>query len=183
MRQSFPSAQSNLFRCARFQRGGFTLLEVIAAIAILAVLAVIVLRGYGPIQTKAESVACLTHMRSLHTSLATYIQDKGMWPQEPEDSSSEQIINEDWWLAELAPYGAPPDVWLCPTIKRLSSLIKDKKIAKVHYVPQAFDELPSSPYKYSTQPWLIELAGMHGRGPNICFPDGSIRAMDDLLKK
>ena len=106
-----------------------------------------------------------------------------MWPQEPEDSSSEQIISENWWLAELAPYGAPPEVWLCPTIKRISALTKDKDAPRIHYIPQAFDEQPSSPYKYTTQPWLIEIAGMHGRGPNICFPDGSIRSMDDLLKK
>ena len=122
-------------------------------------------------------------MRSLHTSLSAYIQDKGMWPQEPDDSGSTKVLNEGWWLNELAPYGATPDVWLCPTIKRLSAGATDPDLPRIDYTPSAFDELPSSPFKFSTQPWLIEIAGMHGHGPNICFPDGSIHSMDELLKK
>ncbi len=146
-------------------------------------LTVLFVAGYGPILARAEAAGCLTHMRSLHTSLSTYVQDKGMWPQQPEDTSIDKILNEDWWLNELAPYGAPPDVWLCPTIKRLSGNSKDPRLPRINYTPSDFDELPSSPFKYSTQPWLIEIAGMHGHGPNVCFPDGSIRTMDELLKK
>ena len=33
----------------------------------------------------------------------------------------------------------------------------------------------------STQPWLIEIGNMHGRGAQACFPDGSIRSMDQLV--
>jgi prepilin-type processing-associated H-X9-DG protein len=37
-----------------------------------------------------------------------------------------------------------------------------------------------APYKYP-QPWLIEIGNMHGHGANICFPDGSIRTMNDVI--
>ena len=150
---------------------------------IIGVLTALFLVGFGPFRNRAESVGCLTHMRSLHTSLAAYIQDKGMWPQEPDDPGSDKQINEDWWLNELAPYGGTPDVWLCPTIKRLTAGTNDPNKPRINYIPGAFDAIPRSPFKYSTQPWLIEIAGMHGHGANICFPDGSIRTMDDLLKK
>ncbi len=122
-------------------------------------------------------------MRSLHTSLASYVQDKGMWPQEPEISNADSVLNEDWWLNELAPYGADPGVWICPTIKRMAAGSKEDESPRIHYLPGAFDSHPTSPFKYAMQPWLIEIAGVHGHGPNISFPDGSIRPMDDLLKK
>jgi prepilin-type processing-associated H-X9-DG protein len=176
-----PGRKINTGNC--WGSGAFTIAEVLAATFIISILIALFVAGYGPILARAESAGCLTHMRSLHTSLSTYIQDRGMWPQEPEDSSGDRPLNEEWWLNELSTYGTTPDVWLCPTIKRLSAGIKDPETPRIHLLPQSFDELPSSPYKYSTQPWLIEIAGMHGHGANICFPDGSIRPMDDLLKK
>ena len=162
---------------------GFTLVELLTVIAIVAVLAALVAVGYGPALNRAEGAVCLSHMRSLHVSLAAYVQDKGMWPQEPEGSNTNQMLNEDWWLGELGPYGAVPVVWLCPTIKRMTAGGNPRDIPRIHYVPGAFDALPTSPYQYATQPWLIEIAGVHGHGPRVCFPDGSIRSMDDLLKK
>ncbi|GEM_PF-5480148 len=54
---------------------------------------------------------------------------------------------------------------------------------RIHYSPGMFGPLPSDPYKFPTQPWLLEAEGMHEHGPNICFPDGSIRPLDDLMKK
>jgi len=139
--------------------------------------------GFGPVRARAEGAICMGHMRSLHVSLASYIQDKGEWPQEPDDPGAEGAINEGWWLNELAPYGADPGVWLCPTIKRMAAPNKDDASPKIHYLPGAFDSKPTSPFKYAMQPWLIEIAGVHGRGPNVCFPDASIRPMDDIIKK
>jgi prepilin-type N-terminal cleavage/methylation domain-containing protein len=162
---------------------GFTLIELSVVVCIIAVLASLATVGFGPVRDRAEKAVCMGRMRSLHASLATYVQDNGKWPQEPEDATSAGLISEDWWLRELAPYGATPEVWICPTIKRVSSYGKDEDFPRIHYLPGSFDAQPASPYKYAMQPWLIEIAGAHGRGPNICFPDGSIQSMDDILKK
>ena len=121
----------------------------------------------------------MAHMRSLQVSLSAYLQDRGHWPQEP-DFASDQNAYEDWWLNEMAPYGATAEVWMCPSIKRLVSAKSTDGRPKIHYTPTMFDENPGTPYKWSTQPWLIEIGNMHGHGANICYPDGSIRSMDEV---
>ncbi|MEI8312959.1 MAG: hypothetical protein WCH98_19610 [Verrucomicrobiota bacterium] len=120
-------------------------------------------------------------MRSLHTSLATYVQETGHWPQEPETDSAD--IDADWWIQEMKPYGATEEVWLCPSIKRAQFVMPEKDRWRIHYSPGMFGPEPSDPYKFSTQPWLVEITDMHGHGPNVCFPDGSIRQLDDLMLK
>jgi prepilin-type N-terminal cleavage/methylation domain-containing protein/prepilin-type processing-associated H-X9-DG protein len=159
----------------------FTLVELLAVIGILGFLIALVVVVNNSLPARAESVACVTHLRSLHTSFAAYIQDKGHWPQEPEELGDREAPLEDWWLAEMAPYGAVPEVWMCPSIKRLITNKSKNGRPKIHYMPTMFDDQPMTPYKWSTQPWLIELGNMHGQGANICFPDGSIRTMDAVM--
>ena len=172
MRVNFPSGV----------RRAFTLIEVLAVVCIIAVLAALGLAAWQPVIARAEGARCLSHMRSLHTSLAAYVQDVGHWPQEPESDSAD-IIDAVWWINEMKPYGTTEEVWLCPTIKRAQLSIPEANRWKIHYSPAMFGPLPSDPFKFSTQPWLVEISGMHGHGPNICFPDGSIRPLDDLMNK
>ena len=96
-------------------------MELLVGVGIVAVLVGIVFKGVPYLRDRAEGVRCVTNMRSLQVSLAAYVQDKGHWPQEPEEiwNSDNLEAYEDWWLNELEPYGAPEDVWQCPTVKRL----------------------------------------------------------------
>lgn len=164
-------------------RSAFTQIELLAAITIVCILAATGLVAWQPLVAHAEGAKCLSHMRSLHTSLASYVQDVGHWPQEPDTDAENVDIDADWWIHELAPYGATEEVWMCPTIKRAQFALPEKERWRIHYTPGMFGPLPSDPYKFPTQPWLLEAGGMHGHGPNICFPDGSIRPLDDLMKK
>ena len=165
---------------------GFTVVEVLVSTGILGILIGLSILSWPKVLASTENAKCLSHMRSLQVSLATYTQDVGHWPQIPSEldaGSNDDSNYEDWWLNELEPYGGTPEVWMCPTIRRLvTSQSKDGR-PKLHYTPTMFDEKPATPYKWSTQPWLVEIGNMHGHGANICFPDGSIRTMDDLLKK
>ena len=147
MRLSFPCGV----------RRGFTLIELLAVISIVAILAALGVAGWGPMIARAEGVKCLSHMRSLHASLAAYVQDAGHWPQEPETDTAE--IDADWWINELKPYGATGEVWLCPTIKRAQQPMPEKDRWRIHYNPGMFGPNPSDPYKFSTQPWLVEVVG------------------------
>ena len=161
----------------------FTQIELMVTIAIVCILAATGLLAWQPLIARAESVKCLTHMRSLHTSLVSYVQDVGHWPQEPDTGNATSDIDADWWIHEMASYGATEQVWICPTIKRAQLALPENQRWRIHYSPGMFGPLPSDPYKFSTQPWLVEVVGMHGHGPNICFPDGSIRPLDDLMDK
>lgn len=164
---------------------GFTLVELLASIAILGILLALAVMVWPKNVVLAEKVKCIGNMRSLQASLAAYVQDVGHWPQMPAemDTSPDDSNYEDWWLNELAPYGGSPEVWMCPTIKRLVCSKNANGRPKIHYTPTMFDDKPMTPYKWRTQPWLIEIGNMHGHGANICFPDGSIRTMDDVIKK
>jgi prepilin-type processing-associated H-X9-DG protein len=139
--------------------------------------------AYQPIFSRAENAKCLANMRALHTALNAYVQDKGEWPQEPAElwqaGNSDSL--EDWWVAALEPYGVTIVNWRCPTIFRALQKGDPEARPKTHFMPSKFEPGATAPYRWSTQPWLIEIGNMHGRGGNICFPDGSIRHMDEFL--
>ena len=162
-------------------RRAFTLVELLAGISVVAVLVALGIAAWKPLIARAEGASCLSHMRSLHISLVAYVQDVGHWPQEPETGSAD--IDAAWWIKEMKPYGATEEVWMCPTIKRAQLSMPKNDRWKIHYSPGMFGPLPSDPFKFAMQPWLVEITGMHGHGPNVCFPDGSIRPLDDLLGK
>ena len=157
-----------------------TLIEIMTVIVIISILAILFISVSNALPQRAEGAKCLANMKSLQVCLASYIQDVGHWPQEPPAILDNENATEDWWLNELAPYGATPETWMCPTIKRLVCNKNKDGRPKVHYTPTMFDANPMTPYKWSTQPWLIEIGNMHGGGANICFPDGSIRSMDEV---
>ena len=158
------------------------MIEILAAVGILAILVALATFAYRPLIARAENTKCMTNMKSLHTSLSTYIQDKAEWPQEPPEliSTGQSDALEDWWFETLRPYGAPIEVWRCPSLFRLLQKGDANERPKLHYMPSKFDPGALSPYRWATQPWLVEIGNMHGRGGNICFPDGSIRQMDEF---
>jgi prepilin-type N-terminal cleavage/methylation domain-containing protein len=161
---------------------GFTILEIASVVAILGILAALFFAVSDRLPMRAEAAKCMANMRSIQISLAAYLQDKGQWPQEPADQlGSNEDAYEDWWISELKPYGIAESTWMCPTIKRLVTNKSPKGRPKVHYTPTMFDKHPATPYRWSTQPWLIEIGNMHGQGALICYPDGSIKAMDEVV--
>lgn len=163
----------------------FTLVEALVVAGVLTVLMVIIFKAVPSYQARADGVKCAQNMKSLQVSLGSYLQDVGHWPQEPEDIwlANNNDAYEDWWLKTLAPYGGTDMVWQCPTIRRKVVIKSKDGRPKIHYTPTMFDDKPYTPYKWSTQPWLVEIGNMHGRGALLAFPDGSIRAMDDVVSQ
>lgn len=160
----------------RRRRSGFTILEVLAAVLILAVLAALLIPNYQGIVLKAQEAVCKSHMRSIHVALANYLQDhQDVWPQGP--YPKEKVAWEAFWLATLRPYDISENTWQCPTLKRA---LNDEGY-RLHYTPSMFDATPGIARRWSKQPWLIERFGIHGQGPLICFPDGSIKTMQHIL--
>lgn len=178
----FGTRTNNLgkFRLAESVMGvaAFTMVELLVTIGIVAILASLLVVGWPTVLSSAANARCLGNMKSLHVSLSSRVQDLGHWPQVPEDLEVSDA--EDWWLSELKDYGGAPEVWQCPVIQRQITSAGSDGRPKIHYSPTRFDEKPGTPYRWSTQPWLIEIGNMHGRGANICFPDGSIRPMIEV---
>ena len=160
--------------------GGFTIIEMFACLAILSLLVSLAFLSYQPVMNAAQSMLCISRMRSLHAGLSANLADAGSWPQPPEALNEQSL--EDWWINQLLPYGISPKSWLCPTAKQIFA--KDPNSStKSSYAVSCFDKSPPAPYKWALQPWIIEVAGVHADGPNVCFPDGSIKNLNSLLKK
>ena len=163
-------------------KNGFTILEIFAVVVIFSILATLFFAVSNRLPMRAELPKCIAHMKSLQVSLAAHIHDKGYWPQESDAQSGEnESAYEDWWINVLRPYGASESTWMCPTIKRLVTNKNKDGRPKVHYTPTMFDKNPGTPYRWSTQPWLIEIGNMHGQGALICYPDGSVKPMDEVV--
>jgi prepilin-type N-terminal cleavage/methylation domain-containing protein len=167
---------------ARRLRGGFTILEVLAAILIVAILAIVLLPSGKDLMMRAGEAGCIANMRSITVALRGYLQDHAnVWPQGP--SLNEEAAWETFWLKTLEPYGISEKNWQCPvfnsTLAAKGVPLEDRP--KIHYVPTVFPAEPGIADRWSTQPWLIERASAHKNGPHICFPDGTVKSFNKVL--
>ncbi len=160
------------------RRRGFTILEVLAVLLILGILAALILPNYQRILAAAQQVQCASNMRSIRVAIAHYMDDHNMvWPQGPPPESE---LWAPFWVSVLAPYKITERTWQCPTIRGYMKDTGETEFG-IHYVPTTFDPTPNIANRWSTQPWLIEMADAHGNGPLICFPDGSVKSFNKVL--
>jgi type II secretory pathway pseudopilin PulG len=157
---------------------GFTVLEVLAAVLIVLILSALLVPNIGRITAAAQEAICASHMRSIRVGLDGYLQDHGMvWPQGPVPQEPGWA---SFWIRTLEPYDITPRTWQCPVIRGWQSAQGDPEFA-IHYVPTMFDPTPNIANRWATQPWLIEMADAHGKGPLIAFPDGSVKSYFKVL--
>ena len=159
--------------------GAFTLIEVLAVVLIILILAAFIAPNYRPMLERAQGVICASHMRSIRLGMDNYLNDhQQVWPQAP--PPTEAAAWSQFWVATLAPYGITGATWQCPTIR---GLLKEsgEKGPLIHYTPAIFDATPGIARRWSTQPWLVEIANAHGQGALVCFPDGSVKSFSQIL--
>ncbi|MEM8954782.1 MAG: type II secretion system protein [Verrucomicrobiota bacterium] len=171
-------------------RAGMTVIEVMIVLVIIAILAGMLFPLTGALRVKAEKAKCISHMRSLHGSLEGFMGEHGGWPQVPAGIDSEED-NAKFWIAVTTPYGASPEIWMCPTHQRE---IRTQEVALreaggedyetpeavISYVPTPFDPTPFRPYEWN-QPWLMEKADNHGGGGHVIMPDGAVKSVKDFF--
>jgi len=163
------------------RRAAFTLIEVLAVLAVIAILIAFVVPNYRPLLERAQGVICASHMRSIRLAMDNYLNDhQQIWPQGP--SPQEGRVWSDFWLATLAPYGITPSTWQCPTIRGSmdEAAVEEQPL---HYMPAMFDATPGIARRWATQPWLVEIANAHGQGALVCFPDGSVKSFKQILSE
>jgi len=159
----------------------FALLEIIAVLAVVMVLVTLAVPQYGKFVAKAQEAACIGNMRALHVALGAYLNDHGdVWPQEPADQDGK--VWSKFWLDTLSPYGPTANTWKCPTVSGfLKQYPAGSNAPELHYVPSRFPQTPGIARRWTTQPWLIEIADAHGKGPLICFPDGRVKSASEVF--
>jgi len=157
---------------------GFTLLEMVAVLLIVTILGLLLVPNIGRLTAAAQQVVCASNMRSIRLALDSYLQDhKLVWPQGPPPQEAGWAA---FWLATLQPYNIKERTWQCPVIRGWARKAEDPEFA-LHYVPTMFDTTPNIANRWATQPWLIEIADAHGKGPLIAFPDGSVKSYSKVL--
>ena len=159
---------------------GFTLLELLVVISIIAILIGIAIPSFAALQRRAYKAVCISHMRIIHIALDAHMLDKNQWPQIPVDIFESDGENEywKWWILTLEPYGASDTVWLCPADKVQKESMDEYNGS---YLPAQFGSHHFTPYRWATQPWLLERGRLHKKGAHIMMSDGSIRNTSDAF--
>ena len=141
---------------------GFTLVELLAVIAILSLLAAILLPVFAAVRGKARETACLSNMRQAGLAISMYAQDyDGIYPYavDPADRDTPQIWNSfpDFkaqipvlpWLHEiLQPYVKSRELFHCPGDRGI--VIEDFTGLELDCLPTCYDKHGTS-YLYRTE--------------------------------
>jgi prepilin-type N-terminal cleavage/methylation domain len=160
------------------QRAGFTLLELIAVVTIVLILIFLFVGVARRLPGIADRVVCTGNLRALHVGFETYVQDNNHWPKVPRFGPNGSEAEGEWWIRTMAPYDIPEKAWQCPAIIRLGKIQQNGTTPKIHYAPMIFDQRPRTPYLWPNQPWLVEIANVHGHGALCILPDGSVKDWD-----
>ena len=165
----------------RLYLSGLTLLEILVAVSVLSILTTLVFYGYQPVLNKAQSMLCISRMRSIQSGLSANLSDKGTWSNPPDTLSADQ--HADWWIQQLIPYDIPVSHWICPTAKKFFANQQNSHQPQSSYAVSMFEKGPFAPKMWARQPWLVEIVGVHKNGPHICFQDGSVQSLNQLLNR
>jgi prepilin-type N-terminal cleavage/methylation domain-containing protein len=161
---------------------GFTLMELMTVIVVILILPVIVLQVTGTIKDKAERANCTSNLRNLYTGASSYLQDHQEWPQIRESPNSTEYAQK--WLAALTKYGITERNWLCPSVQRQmkNSQPLTGTDFRADYFATPFNNKPSTPYRWSTQPWFVERGNVHGDGNLMIFASGQVKSLKETIR-
>ena len=171
---------------AGFRRGrhAFTLLELTVSMLVVAILFLLTYPVVNQVQRRVEKTRCIANLRSLHVATNSYIQDHHQWPQIAVPQGDQSAVATAW-IEALKPYGLGPVNWICPTIQKNAGgpNYNDPQNVRVDYTAFPYGRSPQDPFRYSTQPWFIEGADVHGNGNLLVFPDGHTEELVDFLRR
>ena len=162
----------------------FTLLELLTCVIVVAILLVMLAPVYFQIVRRMERSKCMGNLKSLHVAADLYLQEHHMWPQVGTQGVDPKTVATNW-IATLQPYGLTQINWVCPTMQKLlqNPDLNDPENARVDYMGTPFDNKPTTPMRWSTQPWFIETGDVHGNGNLMVFPDGHTQEVGDYLSQ
>ncbi len=161
----------------------FTLLELLVVLGIVAILVVISFPISAQLRARAQRVQCSANLRNLYIATELFVQQNGSWPQIGDNDDEDGPVDfGNGWIAALKPFGISEKTWICPTVQNLLGNPDLTQNARVDYVATPFDDKPTTPHEWPTQPWFAEVGSVHGHGNLIVFTDGSISDLNTVLK-
>lgn len=123
-RKSSPGPSSQL-SCGAHDSFAFTLIELLAVLAIIAVLTTLLLPVVGGMRERADAAKCISNMRHQFMGAMAFAADKGVLPR--------AVDSGTYWFREIAPYldydptktGKDYPLFMCPKrpIKRLQEIV------------------------------------------------------------
>ena len=173
---------------------GFTLLELLSALAVLGILITLAAPMAGRFRARAQSLQCASNLKGLGAGVGAYLTEhNNCWPQifaektqSPSGGESPQTATARQWILALSPYGTTEKTWRCPTIEAKiasdgTSIALQRQ--RIDYVPTPFGPEPGSAHQWPNHPWFTERSPNHGLGPKFLLTNGRVVSMEDLLKE
>lgn len=168
----------------REEPDGFTVLELLIAIAIMSILATLTFALVSGLRARAQRVQCVANLKTLAIGANLYIQENNMWPQINVVANADKTEEEmaALWIAALEPFSVPRQSWICPTKQELLHRpdYTQPGEVRVDYAATSFDDKPASPHQWPRQPWFVESADVHGNGNLMIFTDGSVSDLNSV---
>jgi prepilin-type N-terminal cleavage/methylation domain-containing protein len=151
----------------------FTLLEVLAVVAILGVLLTLSFPAFEKVRPAAERAICMNNLKNLRVAFSDYAIEG--WPQIPEGIKLGSMAEQRWWLDKTAKdLGLSKSSWQCPTIRRQFAQEPEKDRPLIHYLPTPFSKEPNRANKSAQMPWFIEIGDAHGQGNLLVRQNGTV---------
>lgn len=161
------------FRAGRWR--AYTIIEILAVVAIMGVLLALCLPAFEKIRPMAERAECMNNLRNLRSAFSGYATEG--WPQIPKDIPLGSMAEQQWWLEKTGKdLGLTKKNWQCPTIRRLFSGAPEKDRPLIHYLPTPFSGEPDRANKTAQMPWFIEIGNAHGEGNLLVRQNGTVEA-------
>ena len=104
---------------AHQRRGGFSLIELLVAIAIIAVLAALLLPALSAAKSKARAVQCRSQVRQLGLAMSMYGDDHRQRLPAASGSVPWSSRTATPWLRPLLSYYNTTNLLTCPTVSKL----------------------------------------------------------------
>jgi prepilin-type N-terminal cleavage/methylation domain-containing protein len=162
-------------------RAAFTLIELLIVLGIIAIVVGLTFPALSALRSRAQRIQCSANLRSIYLATELYVQQNGSWPQIGTDDEDDF---GNGWIAALKPFGVSEKTWICPTSQNQlgNPDLSNPQNIRVDYVATPFDDKPTTPHEWPTQPWFAETGNVHGHGNLIVFTDGSISDLNTVVK-
>jgi prepilin-type N-terminal cleavage/methylation domain-containing protein len=151
----------------------FTLLEMMAAVALVLILVAAIYPAIQNLTPRAEMVVCMNNLRNLRVAFSGYATEG--WPQVPKGIELGSMEEQRWWLNRTEKdFQLSQKSWQCPTLLRLFRLSPEADRPLIHYLPTPFSAEPNRANRNPQMPWFIEIGDAHGDGNLLVRQNGTI---------
>lgn len=164
-------------------RRGFTLMEVMTAMAVIFILAVLSFPAINQVRSHVERVNCTNNLRQLYVGASQYYQEYKHWPQvNPALLKQPHNAYDEAWIEAYLPYGVGRASWICPTIQRAlgGPDYTQPDNYRTDYIAMPYDAKPLTPNQWPQQPWFAERGNVHGTGNLVILANGSVTDLYSL---